>query len=109
MCHSEHGWPEICRKFAVIPYHKKPYEEMVSENRHANHSVEDETDEMGKSCVGNAIRSPGTMVIHLRDTSAQISIICISRNQIRTVHTACNDELWAALPHRTWYTIAAAS
>ena len=41
---------------------------------HCDDSVEEETEEMGKCAVGNAVYGPGAVVVHFRDTSTKCGI-----------------------------------
>jgi len=56
---------------------------------------------MGKSEMGNTIRRPRTMVIHLRNTSAQRLADCLQHTRANlTACTLCSDGLAVALVRR---------
>ncbi len=44
---------------------------MICKYRHAEDSIEDKAVEMRESCMGDTVRSPGAVVIHLWDASAR--------------------------------------
>lgn len=69
MNEGPNGWTEICWQISILPYHPRAYEEVICQDGHAEHAIEDEAKEVRECIMRHAVGCPGTVVVHFWDTS----------------------------------------
>ena len=73
MDYSPNRRTEVGGEVSLVPYYEDADEEVVGQDGHADYGVEDEAEEMGEGCEGDAVGGPRAVVIHSGDTSVQTS------------------------------------
>lgn len=63
------GEMSYTRKISAFPNDRSTLPEQSLEVTHADHRKEQEADKVGKGEMRNTVRSPGTVMIHLWNTS----------------------------------------